>query len=178
MDFITGLLESQGYDVIWVVVDRFTKMAHYIPTNETVTADALANMLIRDIVRLHGIPKSIVSDRGSLFTSGFWTTFCGLLQIRRDLSTAFHPQTDGQTERQNQTLETYLHAYCNYLQDDWANWLPLVEFSYNNSAHSGTRFSPFFLAMGFEPEWQDALIEPLQRLNTQAEEWIGFIEDI
>jgi hypothetical protein len=153
-------------------------MAHYIPTNETVTADALANMLIRDIVRLHGVPKSIVSDRGSVFTSGFWTTFGSLLQIRRNLSTAFHPQTDGQTERQNQTLETYLRAYCNYLQDDWVKWLPLAEFSYNNSAHSGTGFSPFFLATGFEPEWQDALDEPLARSNVEAEERIEFIKDI
>ena len=152
MDFITGLPTSQGYDAIWVIVDRFTKMAHYIPTNETVTMDALANILIRDVVHLHGVPKSIVSDRGSIFTLGFWTTFCSLLQIRRNLSTAFHPQKDGQTERQNQTLETYLHAYCNYLQDDWSNWLPLTEFSYNNLAHSGTGFSPFFLAMGFELE--------------------------
>jgi transposase InsO family protein len=113
MDFVTDLPPSghEAHDTILVVVDRYTKMAHYIPVRKGITAAQLAKVFLQNIVRLHGIPDGIVTDRGSIFTSRFWSTLCARLQIQRKLGTAFHPQTDGQTERQNQTMEQYLRAY-------------------------------------------------------------------
>ena len=147
MDFITGLPPSgrQGhaYDAILVVMDRFTKMACYIAVKKTIDAQGLADALMAHVISKHGIPESIVSDRGTVFTSGFWSAFCYHARIKRKLSTAFHPQTDGQTERQNQTLEQYLRSYVNHQQDDWADWLPMAEFAYNNSVHASTGYSPF-----------------------------------
>jgi len=103
LDFITDLppsrLGNEVYNSILVVMDRFTKMAHYIPTRKTITAKNLASVFLREIIRLHGVPDVIVSDRGPILTSKFWKTFCWSLQIQHRLSTAFHPQTDGQTER-------------------------------------------------------------------------------
>ena len=117
MDFITGLPPSRRgtsvYDAIWVIVDRYTKMARYIPTTRKLKAAEMADAFIEHIVRHYGIPKGIVSDRGTIFTSEFWSEFCYTARIKRRLSTAFHPQTDGQTERQNQTLEHYLRVYYN-----------------------------------------------------------------
>ena len=119
MDFITGLppsrLRDSVYDSVLVVVDRFTKMARYLPCLKTITAESLAELLLSTVLKDFGLPAGIVSDRGTVFTSGFWSTVCWTLKIKRRLSTAFHPQTDGQTERQNQTLEQYLRAYCTYL---------------------------------------------------------------
>jgi hypothetical protein len=161
MDFITDLPPSKRrhgntvYDAILVIIDRFTKQAHYIPTRKTVDAGELAEIFIEHIIRHHGVPQSIVSDRGSVFTSNFWGALCYYLRIRRALSTAFHPQTDGQTERQNQTLEQYLRAYTNYQQDDWVSLLPLAEFAYNNSKHSQLGYSPFYALYGYNPRVND-----------------------
>ena len=155
MDFITDLpVCRQGndeYDSILVVVDRYTKMAKYLPTRKTIDAPALASLLFDRVVTQYGIPDGIVSDRGSIFTSHFWSAFCFHAKVSRRLSTAFHPQTDGQTERQNQTLEQYLRCFCAYKQHDWSHLLPLAEFAYNNSEHSVTKISPFFACMGFNP---------------------------
>lgn len=119
---------------ILVVIDRYTKLAKYIPAKKTWTAEDLADAMVDVVFTQFGRPKSIVSDRGSLFTSNFWSAFCYHLWVRLGYSTAYHPQTDGQTERQNQTLETYLRSYVNYEQNDWAKWLSIAEFAYNNSA--------------------------------------------
>ena len=164
MDFVTDLPPSKGhsgavYDSIWVVVDRLTKMTHYVPTRKTIDAPTLAGLFIQEVVRLHGLPDSIVSDRGSVFTSKFWSSFCFYLKVRRKLSTAFHPQTDGQTERQNQTMEAYIRAYCNECQDDWATLLALAEFSYNNSVHSATKVTPFYANMGRHPRMDFGVAE-------------------
>src|SRR5437762_7421274 len=137
-DFIIDLplsktSDSQTYDSILVFVDRFTKMTHFVPCLKSTDAAEFANMFLNHVIRLHGIPGSLVSDRGSIFTSHFWSSLSSLMGLKRRLSTAFHPQTDGQTERMNQTLEQYLRIFCNYQQDDWANLLSLAEFSYNNS---------------------------------------------
>lgn len=123
LDFVTGLplsenLSGKYCDAILVVVDRFTKYALYIPTTCELTAEGLADILLHHVFRMFGIPGGIVSDRGSLFTSGFWTTLCRRLGIARRLSTAYHPQTDGQTERQHQSLEHYLRTYCTDEQDN------------------------------------------------------------
>ena len=113
-----------------------------------------------------GLPDSIVSDRGSVFTAKFWSSLCYHLKIKQKLSTAFHPQTDGQTERQNQTLEQYLRIYVNYQQDNWAELLPLAEFAYNNSHHSSLGASPFYALMGLDPVFNTYNGEP--PINTPA----------
>jgi transposase InsO family protein len=120
MDFVTGLPESgkEKYDAIWVVVDRLTKDRHFVPCHTTVDAESLANLYIQHIFRHHGLPRTIVSDRGPQFAADFWGHLCSRLGIDRRLSTAFHPQTDGQTERINAVMEQYLRAFASYLQDD------------------------------------------------------------
>ncbi|MBW0552197.1 hypothetical protein O181_091912 [Austropuccinia psidii MF-1] len=118
-------------------------MAIFIPTYGTITALELAQSFISHVFSKHGLPVSIVSDRGSLFVSSFWTQSCQQLKISRDLSTAFHPETDGQTDRVNQILGQYLCIYVSYHQDDWYTWLPLAEFAYNNAEDSSTKQSPF-----------------------------------
>jgi len=152
MDFITDLPLSEGCDQLWVVIDRFTKMAHFIalPTNGK-TASDLARIFAREVWKYHGLPADIVSDRDSRFTSEVWKEFLRMSGIRSRMSTAFHPQTDGQTERLNQTIEAYLRSFVNYEQDDWVNLLPMAEFAYNNSVTTATGLSPFYANYGFHP---------------------------
>jgi hypothetical protein len=114
MDFITGLPQSENHNTLWVIVDWLTKMAHFVPCSDTLKLEELADSFIQHILRSHGLPRSIVSDRGSLFTSKFWTQITEAFGTTRSLSTAFHTETDGQTERINAVLEQYLRAYCNY----------------------------------------------------------------
>ena len=158
MDFITDLPPSfevgstSVRDSILVIVDRYTKMALYIPTTKQCDAVMLADLFLAQVVRYYGVPQGIVSDRGGQFISKFWSALCFHLKVNRRLSTAFHPQSDGQTERQNQTIEHYLRCYCNYRQDDWCSKLALAEFTYNNSVHSTTQTTPFYALYGFHPE--------------------------
>ncbi|MBW0550298.1 hypothetical protein O181_090013 [Austropuccinia psidii MF-1] len=153
MDFITQLPLSNNFDSTFVVVDRFSKMAIFIPTYGKITALDLAQIFISNVFSKHGLPVSIVSDRVSLFVSSFWTQICQWLKISRDLSTAFHPETDGQTERVNQILEQYLWMYVSYHQDDWHTWLPLAEFAYNNVEHSSQKQSHFFTIYARNPSF-------------------------
>ena len=161
MDFVMSLpLSKVGhivYDAILVVIDCLTKMAHYIPTHKDLDAPGLAETILQEVVSHHGVPDSIVTDRGSIFTSEYWSTLCYYMRIRRRLSTAFHPQTDGQIEWQNQTLEQYLHSYVNYQQNDWVTLLPIAEFAYNNAVHATTGVAPFFAVYGYTPKMEDGL---------------------
>jgi hypothetical protein len=134
-DHITDLPESRGSNAILVIVDRFSKRAHFVPCRKDNDAKVLAQMFLQEWVRLHGFPRQVISDRGTLFTSRFWREFCELTGVEPSYSTAFHPQTDGQTERSNSTLEQYLRTYVNFQQDDWTDLLPMAEFCYNNSKH-------------------------------------------
>src|SRR5205807_4105841 len=143
---------SEGFHQIMVVVDRFTKMAHFIPLNENATASDVAKSFLKEIWKQHGLPEDIVSDRDSKWTGKFWERLCGLLSIKRRLSTAFYPQTDGQIERVNQTLETYLRTFINYDQNDWYQLLPLAEFAYNNSYTVSTKMTPFYANYGYHPK--------------------------
>ena len=144
MDFVVGLPKTMGkYDSIWVIVDRLTKSAHFILVKVTYNAEKLAKLYISEIVRLHGVPLSIISDRGTQFTSMFWRTLHAKLGTRLDLSTAFHPQTDGQSERTIQVLEDMLRECVIEFGGHWENFLPLAEFSYNNSYHSSMDMAPF-----------------------------------
>jgi hypothetical protein len=151
MDFIEGLPLSDGFDTILVVVCRLTKMGLFIPTHKTVDTEGVASLFLRHVFSKHGAPSDIVSDRGKHFVSRFWRSLCHTLNIKSNLSTAYHPETDGQTERLNQILEQYLRIYINYEQDNWAHFLPLAEFTYNNTKHSATQVTPFFANKGFHP---------------------------
>ena len=151
MDFITHLPASQGYDAIFVVVDRLTKMRHLMPCKGSCDAEGTARLFLQYVWKIHGLPTTIVSDRGPQFVSQFWKHLNEQLQIRGLLSTAVHPQTDGQTERFNAVLEQYLRSYVSYLQDDWALWLPLAEFAANSWKSETTGMSPFFANYGFHP---------------------------
>ncbi|KAI0992596.1 hypothetical protein K3495_g15589 [Podosphaera aphanis] len=154
LDFITGLPTSSGFDALLVVVDRLTKMAHFIPTTTACSASHLAVLLRDNIFRLHGLPESVVSDRDPVFTSKLAREFASRLSIKLRFSTAFHPQTDGQTERVNAILEQYLRGYCNYQQDNWHDFISMAEFSYNNSVSTSTKVSPFFANYGYNPRYQ------------------------
>ena len=144
MDFAVGLPRTQGgYDSIWVIVDRLTKSAHFLAVKTTFKASQLARLFIAEIVRLHGVPSSIVSDRDPKFTSRFWRVFQQAMGTNLCLSTSNHPQTDGQTERTIQTMEDMLRACVLESRGNWKELLPLIEFSYNNSYHSSIGMAPY-----------------------------------
>ncbi|KAL0560443.1 hypothetical protein IC582_000848 [Cucumis melo] len=144
MDFITGLPRTlRGFRVIWVVVDRLTKSAHFVPGKSTYTASKWAQLYMSEIVRLHGVPVSIVSDRDARFTSKFWKGLQTAMGTRLDFSTAFHPQTDGQTERLNKVLEDMLRACALEFPGSWDSHLHLMEFAYNNSYQATIGMAPF-----------------------------------
>ncbi|KAJ9545341.1 hypothetical protein OSB04_025048 [Centaurea solstitialis] len=144
MDFVTKLPRTlRGHDTIWVIVDRLTKSAHFLEMRETLPMDKLAKLYIDEVVRRHGVPLSIVSDRDSRFTSRFWDGLQEGLGTKLKLSTAYHPQTDGQSERTIQTLEDMLRSCIIDFGGNWDTHLPLVEFAYNNSYHSSIGMAPF-----------------------------------
>jgi hypothetical protein len=152
MDLITSLpLTRRGHSAIVVFVDKLTKWATYVATTTQVTAPELAQLFWQHVVRLHGIPSTIISDRDPRFTSIFWQSLWNQLGTKLQMSTAFHPQTDGQTERQNRTLEEMLRAYVGYKQDDWDEKLAAAELSYNTAVHTSTGFSPYYLNYGYHP---------------------------
>ncbi|KAD4385744.1 hypothetical protein E3N88_25913 [Mikania micrantha] len=134
---------SSSHDTIWVIIDRLTKSAHLFPMRETFTMDKLARLYINEIVVCHGVPLSIISDRQSRFTSRFWQSLQKSLGTQLNLSTAYHPQTDGQSERTIQTLEDMLRMCVFDFGGKWDSHLPLIEFSYNNSYHSSIGCAPF-----------------------------------
>jgi hypothetical protein len=159
MDFIVKLPKSNKLDSILVVVDRRSKQSHFIPTIEAITAESTAKLVFNHVVCKHGLPQSIVSDRGPQFKSKFWKALWKLLGCSINLSTAYHPETDGQSERTNQTLEQYLRCFTSYNQDDWSDLLPMAELAYNNSHHDSIGMSPFFAVTG-----QNAEIEPIEQV--------------
>jgi transposase InsO family protein len=144
MDFITGLPRSKnGHDSIWVIVDRLTKVAHFILVKTTHNGRDLADLYISRIVSLHGVPKTIVSHRGTQFTSRFWKKLHQALGSKLPLSTAYHPHTGGQTERVNRILEDMSRAYVLAYRTKWEDFLPFAEFSYNNSYQTSLQMEPF-----------------------------------
>nr|GFB22503.1 putative reverse transcriptase domain, ribonuclease H-like domain, aspartic peptidase domain protein [Tanacetum cinerariifolium] len=144
MDFVTKLPKSsQGYDTILVIVDRLTKSVIFTPIKEIDSMDKLARIYLKEVVTRHGIPVSIISDRDPRFASNFWRSLQNALGTRLDMSTAYHPETDGQSERTIQTLEDMLRACAIDFGKGWVNHLLLVEFSYNNNYHASIKAAPF-----------------------------------
>ncbi len=164
LNFIVGLPrsrhtpESKEKNAILIVVDRFTKMVRYFAVSDEIDTPSLAEVLALKLVHKGvGFPESIVSDHGPQLTSKFWSAFCFHLRIQRQMSSEYHPRTDGQTEGQNCTLEQYLRSYIIYRQDDWVKWLPLAELAYNNSVYASRGVNPFFALMGHHPWTEDTL---------------------
>ena len=150
IDFVTGLpiltdWKGDSFDIILVIVNRLSKMVHYEPVKVTINAPGLPEVIINVVVRHHGLSNSIITNWRLLFTSKFWSLLCYFLGIKQKLSTAFHPQTDGQTERQNSTMEAYLQAFVNFEQNNWARLLLMAEFAYNNAKNASTGYIFFEL---------------------------------
>ena len=144
MDFVSRLPRSQkGHDAIWVIVDRLTKSAHFLPINMRYSLEKLAQLYMNEIVRLHGIPVSIISDRNLRFVSRFWQQLQGALGTKLNFSTTYHPQTDGQSERTIQTLDDMLRTCILDFGGSWGQYMALVEFAYNNSYHSSIQMAPY-----------------------------------
>jgi len=165
VDLITGLPKSAGYDSIWVAVDRVSKRIHIAPTTKEIDSVGNARLFRDHIWRHHGLPDQIISDRGPQFVQSFTQELNRLLGIETRSSTSFHPQTDGQTERVNMEIEQYLRMFTNQRQSDWADWLPLAEFAYNNRVHSSTRATPFELDTGRHPRMG---VEPRRTSRVEA----------
>ncbi|KAJ9514003.1 hypothetical protein QJQ45_021112 [Haematococcus lacustris] len=152
MDLIVKLPKShEGYDSICVFVDRLSKMVHFAPCNESMDAMGFAKLFIKHIFRLHGLPREVITDRGAHFHNLFWEGVCEQLHIKRCLSTAYHPQSDGQTERYNRVLEEMLRHYVGPTQNDWPDHLPCAEFAVNNSWQESIQNTPFFVNFGQSP---------------------------
>jgi transposase InsO family protein len=151
VDFTTDLPLSNGFDSILVVVDRFSKEVEFIPCNKTTTALDTAQLYLHNVWKNHGLPSSIVSDRGPQFASQVMRDLCKRLGIQLKLSTAFHPQTNGQTERMNRDLQQYLRLFTAEKQDEWVDWLPLAQFSYNTKKQASTQKSPFEVTRSYVP---------------------------
>jgi transposase InsO family protein len=151
MDFKSMPPSKKGYDMIFVVIDRFNKQAVSLPCHKTVTAEDMARLYIDAIFRHKGPPESIVSDRGPQFVSYFWKEFCRILGVKLKLSTAYHPQTDGQTEIMNQYMDQRLRLFVNYYQDNWAELLPIINYAQFTLEHSSIDISGFEIINGCPP---------------------------
>jgi len=150
-DFIVSLPPSQNCTCIMVVSDHLTKMIHLIPCADVPSADLTARLLLFNVFRYHGFPKTIVSDHGSQFSSEFWTSLCSAIRAKPRLATAHHQQSNGQVERANAVVEQYIRCYCSTAQSEWCFYLPLCEFAYNNSLNKSLGRTPFFANYGFHP---------------------------
>ena len=152
MDFITSLPKTKnGYDTVLVIVDRLTKRCLFIPTSATATAKDIAQLFLKHYFKDHGIPKTIVSDRDPKFTALLWKNFMKILNSKQKLSSAFRPQTDGQTERTNRFIQDYLRGSINSFQNDWDDFINIAEFAYNSRFHSSIGMSPFEADIGYNP---------------------------
>ncbi|QRW25577.1 Retrotransposable element Tf2 protein [Rhizoctonia solani] len=175
-NFITGLPKSNGHDAILVVIDSFSKFGHFIPTTKKVTAKGLADLFISHVWKLHGLPVKTILDWGTTFTGKFLRALYQRLGVKPAFSSAYHPESDGQTERVNQFIEFYLRSYVAADHLDWATWLPLAEYAYNNAKHSATGRTPFELVYGRNPVMNPSNVpanvpEADQVANTLAREW-------
>ena len=182
LDFITKLPKCQKYDSILTITDHdCSKASLFIPCMEEITAEGVVKLFVQRVFRYYGLPRKIISDRDPRFTSKFARKLCRLLGIKQNVSTAYHHRADGQSERTNQWLETYLRFFVHYQQDNWVVYLPLAEFAHNNWRNVSTGESPFYLLMGSHPraEWSDApsalpqvthWLEQIREIRAQVQE--------
>ncbi|GAX84238.1 hypothetical protein CEUSTIGMA_g11661.t1 [Chlamydomonas eustigma] len=183
MDLITDLPKSQchdtlSYDSIVTFVDMLTKQAIFVRANKSITSQQLAHVFIDHVFSKHGLPSVIVSDRDPRITSEFWQTLFTQLGSKLNLSTAHHPQTDGQTEITHRTIEQILRAYVSPQHNDWATWLPLAEFAYNSHVHSSTQQTPFLANYGFHPTTPSSLLLPPDSINPDATSFLDNLRNV
>lgn len=171
MDFVEGLPVSEGSNAILVVVDRFTKCSHFLPLKHPFTAQTVAKLMLDSVIKLHGLPRSILSDRDRIFNSTFWKTLFQLMDTKLLMSSSYHPQTDGQTERVNQCLEMYLRCAMQDSPTQWKSWLSLAELWYNSSYHTALGCSPFKALYGHEPNLGHLISVPTQE-QSPAGDWL------
>jgi hypothetical protein len=177
MDMIVQLPKTKaGNDAIVVFVDKLSKMAHFAAIKMTITVPELAKTFFDNVFRLHRMPESIISDCDPKFTSLFWKALFKKMGTKLAMSTAFHPQTDGQTERMNRTLEQMLRNYVNYKMDNWDEQLTGAEFAYNNAKQASTGFTPFKLATGQDPTVPSGLMEDIDDVNVPSTS--NFVQEI
>jgi Integrase zinc binding domain/Chromo (CHRromatin Organisation MOdifier) domain/Integrase core domain len=175
LDFITGLPTThEGDDSMMVVIDQFSKMVHYIPVRETITAEETAQKVLEGVIRLHGMPRKIISDRDVKFTSKMWTELWKGLGTQLAISSAYHPQTDGATERANRVILQMLRAYAAQNKHDWNRKLALLEFATNNATQKATGYSPFFVCNGRHPRTPNTVTSSSTK---EAQAWEETIKD-
>ena len=174
LDFITDLPKSNNFTAILTVIDRLSKMGHFIPLKKLPTAEETSRLIFDNVFKLHGIPKEITSDRGKQFNSKFFKQFCKLLHCEPNLSTAHHQQTDGQTEKLNGIIEQYLRCFTNDTHSDWSSYLSLAEFAYNNTLQESIKMSPFQANLKYDPEF--LIDNPTISLVPEAERAVSDIK--
>ena len=178
-DFIVKLpLTTSGFDSIAVFVDMFSKMAHFVPCTTDITAEQTAELFVNNIFRLHGLPANFISDRDSKFTSAFWKSVMEHFRVTLKMSSSYHPQTDGQTERVNRILEQMLRNYVTHEQNDWDKYLIFAEFAYNNAVHSSTGYSPFYLNYGAHPAGPHDMLRDAIPANRAVETFISKMDTL
>jgi len=188
-DFITKLPLAQRYDAILVVCDCFSRMAHFIATMEKILVEGLARLFRDHVWKLYRLLESIISDRGVQFAAGMIKELNNLLGIQTKLSTTYYPQTDGQMERINQELEQYLRVFIDHRQEQWLDWLGMVEFMYNNKIHTATKISPFKANYGQDPrmvferrrkrkyEVVGKFVERMKKIQEEAKAVLGKVQE-
>lgn len=170
MDFIEGLPKSEDKELILVVVDRLTKFSHFVGLSHPLTAVTVAKMFLDQVHKLHGLLESIISDRDYIFLSSFWQELFKLLETKLQFSSTYHPLTNGQTERFNSYLETYLRCMVGHRPKNWHHWLSLAEWWFNTHYHSRLKMTHFHLLYGYPP--------PLQRCFVPVESSVASIEEL
>ena len=173
-DFVGELPKSDSFNAIYVVSNRLTKMAHFIPTTTDISTPDLMKLHVHHIWKLHGIPLVHGTDRGSTFTANFMKNIYKELGIKPRFSTMYHPQTQGQVENNNKWMETYLRMFCSHRQDDWADLLPTAEFAYNNHHHPSIDTMPFFANYGYHLTLTNV---PSAGQSGETDEWIQWIHE-
>lgn len=171
MDFIDGLPTSRQFNCLLVVVDKLTKYAHFIPLRHPYTASKVAEVFVDNVYRLHSMPAALISDRDPVFTSQFWQSVFRATGTQLKMSTTNHPETDGQTERVNQSIECFLRCFISAHPQHWSKWISLCEFWYNTNWHASLGKSPFELLYGHPPRYFGVTAES-QVASADIQAWL------